>query len=140
MPFCIMASVRDDVIPARRSVVDSGFPNSPRAVGDTAREAENLGDNRMLSDRYGGCVAQWALALESYARDAVDHPARRIAHTSTCREFRRDPMSGPTHLVEVDRLLEAFDLDKSLVLELKALAEAQLANRARHQHATTLAR
>jgi hypothetical protein len=33
-------------------------------------------------------------------------------------------MSGPNHLVDVYRFVEALDLDETLVLELKALAEA----------------
>ena len=36
----------------------------------------------------------------------------------------RDPTSVPNHLVDVYRLVEALDLDKSLVLELKSLAQA----------------
>src|SRR5262245_16381778 len=52
----------------------------------------------------------------------------------------RSSMSGPQHLVDVDRFVETLDPDKTLVRELKALPEAQLAHRARHQHAPALAR
>ena len=36
----------------------------------------------------------------------------------------RDPTSVPNHLVDVYRFVEALDLDKTLVLELKSLAQA----------------
>ena len=60
------------------------------------------------------------LNVEVARRDAVDQTPGRVAHTLTCR----DPTSVPSHLVDVYRFVEALDLDKTLVLELKSLAQA----------------
>jgi len=60
-----------------------------------------------------------AVALEVAPRDPLVNPGRsRFAlHVETAT-------SVPNHLVDMYRLVEALDLDKSLVLELKALAQA----------------
>jgi hypothetical protein len=65
-------------------------------------------------------VAQRAVAWKLLPVTPLIKPPGWVAHTLTCR----DPTSVPNHLVDVYRLVEALDLDKTLVLELKSLAQA----------------